>query len=280
VGTLASGRRLRCACGQVNVVPEPSMRVLPMQQCATCGAALEAGATRCDYCSASVTLDDRGWGESCPSCHARMVKGAKFCSSCGIAIRPNPIRKTDTEQKCPRCGDPLMVCTLPNGHFTECTGCGGVWLEESSFDRLAERHDRSGAVGSVFAAPDRVRQALAATRIEDSGYLKCPVCGTLMNRTNFARISGIIIDRCAGHGYWFDTHELERVFAFIADGGLDKARAREVDRQRELVFRAKAKAGHAERMARRAGMDANSVPTPSTKAAFPLLETLHYWLFR
>jgi Zn-finger nucleic acid-binding protein len=279
VGDLAPGRQLRCACGTLNTVPTRVVRELPMQQCGTCGAPLKAGAKTCGYCSASVTLDARGWGESCPSCHARLVNGARFCSSCGLAIRPNPVRKSPTNQQCPRCSEPLVVCQLENGHFTECTGCGGVWLEESAFERLTDRQDRAGAVGTVFAAPERVEKALSATRVQDTHYLKCPVCSKFMNRTNFARVSGILIDRCKGHGYWFDAHELERVFAFIADGGMDKARSREVERQREQVRRVKEQAGRAQRIARQTRSESHQLPTPATQSGTPLLQALHYWLF-
>lgn len=279
VGDAVPGRRIRCACGHLGSVPNRVVRDLPMQQCGTCGAPLKPGARECGFCSASITLDTRGWGESCPGCHARMVKGARFCSSCGLAIRPNPVRKSDTDQQCPRCSEPLVVCQLDNGHFTECTGCGGVWLEESDFENLTDRQDRSGAVGTVFATPERVEKALAATRVKDTHYLKCPVCSKLMNRTNFARVSGVLIDRCKGHGYWFDAHELERVFAFIADGGMDKARSREVERQREQVRRATEQASRIARMDRRTGTEARRLPLPGRDSTSPLLETLHQWLF-
>ena len=51
-------------------------------------------------------------------------------------------------------------------------------------------------------------------------YLCCPVCGKHMNRRNFARASGVVIDWCRGHGYWFDAHELETILEFVARGGL------------------------------------------------------------
>jgi Zn-finger nucleic acid-binding protein len=58
-------------------------------------------------------------------------------------------------------------------------------------------------------------------------YVPCPVCGQLMNRHNFARISGTIIDTCKYHGVWLDN-ELNRILKFIDSGGLEKAHANEV----------------------------------------------------
>jgi Zn-finger nucleic acid-binding protein len=48
-----------------------------------------------------------------------------------------------------------------------------------------------------------------------------------MNRINFARCSGVIVDLCKGHGTWFDRDELSRIVEFIRGGGLEASRARE-----------------------------------------------------
>jgi Zn-finger nucleic acid-binding protein len=48
-----------------------------------------------------------------------------------------------------------------------------------------------------------------------------------MNRNNFARSSGVIIDVCKQHGIWFDAEELPRIIEFIRAGGLEHARRKE-----------------------------------------------------
>jgi len=48
-----------------------------------------------------------------------------------------------------------------------------------------------------------------------------------MNRMNFARCSGVIVDVCKQHGTWFDRDELSRIVEFIRGGGLNAARAKE-----------------------------------------------------
>ena len=60
-------------------------------------------------------------------------------------------------------------------------------------------------------------------------YWPCPECRRLMNRQNFARVSGIIVDVCKGHGVWFNQGELRRIIEFIRDGGMSRARQRERD---------------------------------------------------
>ena len=54
----------------------------------------------------------------------------------------------------------------------------------------------------------------------------------MMNRKNFARISGIIIDECSRHGVWLDAGELEKIRLFIVDGGLERAQDKEIEKNR------------------------------------------------
>jgi Zn-finger nucleic acid-binding protein len=46
----------------------------------------------------------------------------------------------------------------------------------------------------------------------------------MMNRVNFGRVSGIVVDLCKGHGVWFDANELQGILTFVAHGGLDRMR--------------------------------------------------------
>jgi Zn-finger nucleic acid-binding protein len=48
-----------------------------------------------------------------------------------------------------------------------------------------------------------------------------------MNRSNFARSSGVIIDVCKHHGVWFDADELPKIIGFIHKGGMELAREKE-----------------------------------------------------
>ena len=48
-----------------------------------------------------------------------------------------------------------------------------------------------------------------------------------MNRINFARCSGVIVDVCKGHGTWFDRDELRAIVEFVRGGGLELSRERE-----------------------------------------------------
>lgn len=48
-----------------------------------------------------------------------------------------------------------------------------------------------------------------------------------MNRVNFGRLSGTVVDVCRGHGTFLDRGELHQVVRFILDGGMDRARQAE-----------------------------------------------------
>src|SRR5690606_39479191 len=69
-------------------------------------------------------------------------------------------------------------------------------------------------------------------------YRGCPACGVLMNRRNFGRRSGVIVDVCKEHGVWFDADELTAVLEFVARGGLVKQRQSQLEEaQRRLSQR-------------------------------------------
>jgi hypothetical protein len=59
-----------------------------------------------------------------------------------------------------------------------------------------------------------------------------------MNRVNFGRLSGVIVDACRGHGTYLDAVELHRIVAFIQSGGLDRARAAQLEELKERERRA------------------------------------------
>ena len=90
---------------------------------------------------------------------------------------------------------------------------------------------------SAALCADRERRAAPAPHVSAPAagpadadrvrYLSCPECRRLMNRVNVARVSGVIVDLCRGHGAWLDAGELARLVAFLDGGGMERARARE-----------------------------------------------------
>jgi Zn-finger nucleic acid-binding protein len=117
--------------------------------------------------------------------------------------------------------DPVTIGTTA---VRECFKCGGLWLDVASFEYIcANREQQSAVLGGAFPAPTHPA-ADAANKVR---YVPCPECSQLMNRINFARCSGVIVDVCKGHGTWFDRDELSRIVEFIRGGGLEAARNKE-----------------------------------------------------
>ena len=201
--------------------------------CPNCGAAVAPDAVRCGYCNVQLQTI------ACPSCLGMIFRGAKHCSHCGArtfsdetADGGGEAPSTDAQpfkgaHACPRCHPaPLTVSAIGSAILEECGACGGVWVDAQSFEEICQsREEQAAYVGAGSPVP--VPSLGVAAPHEAVQYVKCPLCGQIMNRVNFARHSGVIVDVCKGHGTWFDRDELRRIVEFIRGGGLDVAREKE-----------------------------------------------------
>ena len=98
----------------------------------------------------------------------------------------------------------------------DCTTCKGIFLDKVTIDKLGTEEGRD--IRIAFPKRDRVREDGPVR------YIECPQCRRLMNRTVFARVSGVIVDVCKDHGVWFDVGEINAVVEFVEKGGLERAR--------------------------------------------------------
>jgi Zn-finger nucleic acid-binding protein len=119
----------------------------------------------------------------------------------------------------------------------ECDSCDGTWLEAAAFDHLcADRESQAGLLAYPPAASPAAGTSAPPPHIH---YRPCPRCGKLMNRMNFARLSGTVVDVCKGHGTFLDRGELHQVVRFILEGGMDRLRRIEreqlIEEQRRLL---------------------------------------------
>ena len=94
-------------------------------------------------------------------------------------------------------------------------------MAEWTMEDVAARFSEAAETGSATADWEPVT------------YLKCPHCDSMMARKNHMRVSGVIVDACPKHGTWLDAGELERIGAFIANGGGERAQEAEVALQTE-----------------------------------------------
>jgi Zn-finger nucleic acid-binding protein len=200
--------------------PPPSVEVHAIA-CPSCGGALRVGARACPYCRSTLATT------RCPSCFAWNLAEAQHCQACGRELGTDA-PGTPTSLACPRCGGALVARRYHDLDAEECDACGGFLLSRQTMDRLVASRDI--ATGLRLALPARSCAREAQVR-----YIRCPVCQSSMNREAFGRVSGVVVDVCRRDGVWFDPGELAAVLAFVEQGGLERARAREVAELSEAV---------------------------------------------
>jgi len=151
-----------------------------------------------------------------------MFLGNKFCGHCGAAAAAAELIEDKDPGDCPRCKVKLQSLKIGAANMRECERCGGFWTSVETFEHLCKDKEQQSAVLSY--AGDQNRELSSAAPIK---YVPCPDCKQLMNRSNFARISGVIIDLCKHHGVWFDANELPKIISFIEEGGIKRSREKE-----------------------------------------------------
>jgi len=254
------GGKVTCRCGVAAVVPLPrgeasasaprtpfrTLEAPPteatMLKCPFCGGPSAPDVRACPHCDVELA------SVRCPHCFTLHFTGSRFCARCGKELELEPLLDA-TDAPCPRCDKPLSVfggglseAALDALH--ECTGCGGVFVSQKTLDAIIAREspgpkapDAVGGIGAhPHVAPHVPAPPASSVRAADVvRYVKCPLCHVMMNRHNFGRHSGVIVDVCKVHGVWFDKGELTQAIEFVARGGLEESRQRaEVEAKDDL----------------------------------------------
>lgn len=186
-------------------------------RCPQCGAATRSGAARCSYCRARLAT------VGCPSCFALIFQESRHCPHCG-ARRAR--QEEPSEARCPGCRATMQALAVGTVALLECTSCDGLWIDGDAFERICADRESQAA---VLHREEPSREA----RDRRVSYRPCVRCGTMMNRVNFARLSGAILDVCKRHGTFLDSGELQDVVRFIQNGGLERARQRQLEDLKE-----------------------------------------------
>ncbi|HEY7498970.1 MAG TPA: zf-TFIIB domain-containing protein [Vicinamibacterales bacterium] len=189
--------------------------------CPNCGAAVQSEAGRCPFCRARLAT------VSCPACFALMFAGAAFCEKCGAKRARVADEGEGAHARCPGCKSELQRIAVGTMAMLECAACDGIWVDAQDFERLCADRDSQSA---VLHRLSRREAAGASTRVQ---YRPCPRCGKMMNRVNFGKVSGTVVDVCKGHGTFLDAGELHQIVTFILDGGLERARERRLEEIRD-----------------------------------------------
>ena len=194
--------------------------------CPNCGGPAAPGDTACKYCRATLATI------SCPSCFAVMFEGALYCPACGS--RRARTTKGQETAPCAACRGVMREMQIGTARLLECERCHGTWVDATTFEHICANGEAQAAVLHKWPAVART-QAAAAVR-----YRKCVACGKMMNRLNFGRLSGTVVDVCKGHGTFLDAGELHLIVSFIQGGGLERARQRQLDDLKEEEQRVRA----------------------------------------
>jgi len=166
----------------------------------------------CGYCRSPIATI------RCSRCFMMNVPDAHHCMCCGAELGLQPLSAVVSDAHCPRCAIHLDGFQNEDGTILDCGHCGGQFVTADVLQAMIRRHESAG-MGTLRRY--RAGNPLA----EPLRYLRCPVCKDMMNRRNFGRLSGIVVDVCAKHGTWFDVGELPRILAFVGDGGLQRTAA-------------------------------------------------------
>lgn len=188
--------------------------------CPNCGAPAAPGDESCPYCHATLAR------VSCPKCFALMFQGAAYCPVCGA--RRARTEGGDRKARCSACFGLMHDVQIGDTGLMECEKCHAMWVDTATFEHICADRDAQTAVLGQYGAPPASSAAAVEVR-----YRRCVACGTMMNRINFGRVSGTVIDVCKGHGVFLDAGELHQIVVFLQSGGLDRARQQQIEELKE-----------------------------------------------
>jgi len=264
----------------VVTVKPPQGHDAKVVKCSSCGGPQEEGRTSCNFCGADFTLHERDLNTVCPKCTARISDRAKFCHHCGNRVAVESVAGEETGLVCPACGEPhhLVGRRVADVPVLECGCCAGLWLSGEVFEQLTEQAAAETVDANEHFPP---RQAgpgdPALAPRQGQRYRKCPKCGQIMHRRNYARRSGVIIDVCRQHGVWFDAEELRRILLWVRSGGLAKA---ERDVAEEKARQERYQGASADQAKRRAAMWTDAEPDRRNFGLAAVLVETAFWLLR
>ncbi len=212
-----------------------------MRFCASCGAGEHPGwAGDEDDCAAcgrprlDGLLGSHRDQLACPRCGEMMDRSCAGCPSCGTPI---PRVGAEPPSWCPGCGSDgpfvtwRMAADLGEPEVHTCAGCLGCWLEHAAWSTL-RRHLEP----SRLADPRRVPRVPLPDGFQSIPIVtrRCPRCAEPMLRENYGSISGVLVDQCLDHGWWFPPGHLHAVMRFVRRGGLLLARQRGLARRGDV----------------------------------------------
>jgi Zn-finger nucleic acid-binding protein len=161
----------------------------------------------------------------------RLGQAAAACPQSGSAAQPETLTCEKTSLVCPACGQGARLGKrqVRDATVMECPRCAGLWLAADVLASLVQRASHDALDGDWRLQSRRHSKPRNPMARCGSFYRKCPSCGKLMNRFNYARHSGVIVDACRDHGVWFDADGLPQILQWARSGGLAGAQQEDAD---------------------------------------------------
>ena len=220
--THVAAKDFPCRCGTRVENRELTAVDAEVHRCGSCGAIVKGQAESCTFCGSQIVREHGPLSLICPECFARNADESRFCTACGIIFRPAPIQVDGEELPCPACGVLMPSHAVGGVAVNECPACHGLWAPGESFGVLVQRATEARGERSESEEPVAPRVDGANPLSQGITYRSCPVCDVHMNRRNYGRSSGIIVDLCTAHGTWLDADELEQIAGYILSGRAER----------------------------------------------------------
>ena len=194
----------------------------------------------------------------CTSCHGSLsLDNFLICPYCGthqeIDLKSIHFRDLGPAQgmNCPRCVDPshpLGRVGLDLGgrdaEIERCGECQGLFFNPGELEAFLETQVASTLwtdLPRMDLIKEEIQKMPRPEENEGRFYIPCPQpgCGVSMNRRNFGRGSGLMIDSCMHHGNWLDGGELRALAGWWHAGGKFVHQAGEVKAAQNRMERPK-----------------------------------------
>ncbi len=162
-------------------------------------------AYRCDNCGALID------GVVCNYCGARN----------GIDLKEDSDYQAQSDRICPNCQIPLTThkfTGISNLYIDKCDSCEGIFFDFGELETLLKKETVYKGYKDI-----RLQESIQNNPLKTDTtirYKDCPVCGKKMHRLNYQKRSGVIIGKCAEHGFWLDAGELRRIIEWISLEGI------------------------------------------------------------
>ncbi|MEA2110532.1 MAG: zf-TFIIB domain-containing protein [Campylobacterota bacterium] len=161
------------------------------------------------------------------------------CKYCGTRndinlqeIHEYTLKHPETLRTCPTCNISLQTIDLKTGGaflIERCHRCHGLFFDLNELQALIDLTVKHSYEIDYKKLYDNAQKVSLKEKVV---YKKCPVCSKLMQRRNYEKSSGIIVDVCVKHGIWLDSGELKRIYEWVKAGGIHHSKEQEKAREK------------------------------------------------